>query len=142
LFGVGIQVLTPYNMSFVLTPFSLFDVFGNNSFSSTAISAGGNSGYGQPHPIHGTIPVQGAHLGIPSSQGSWNPWQGPVPLPGMSIEGNPFHTQWNPGQGPTAMPVGSVGGNPSQNHWNVMQHHPFMSYYGNQQIMSQQVPNL
>jgi hypothetical protein len=91
LFGVGSQAL-PHNMLVGLTPFSLLDVFGNNTFSSAAISAGGNPSYGQPHPVQGTIPAQGAHLGIPSSQGYWNPWQGPVPFLGMSIRGNPFHT--------------------------------------------------
>jgi hypothetical protein len=39
------------------------------------------------------------------------------------------------------MPIGSAGGNPSQNPWNVMQSQPFTSYYGNQQMMSQQAPN-
>jgi hypothetical protein len=53
-------------MSIGLTPFSLFDVFGNNAFSSVIISARRNTGYGQPHPVQGTIPRQGAHLGIPS----------------------------------------------------------------------------
>jgi hypothetical protein len=141
LFGAGSQALPPYNMSVGSTPFSLFGAFGNNAFSSAVISAGGNPGYGQPHPVQGTIPAQGAHLGIPSSQGPWNPWQGPVPLPGMSIGGNPFHTQWNPGQGPTPMPIGSAGGNPSQNPWNATQAHPFTSYYGNQPMMSQQAHN-
>jgi hypothetical protein len=97
LFGAGSQALPPYNMSNGLTPFSFFGTFGNNAFSSAVFSTGGNPDYGQPHP------VQGAHLGIPSSQGSWNQWQGPVPLPGMSIRGNPFHTQWNPRKGPTPM---------------------------------------
>jgi hypothetical protein len=116
--------------------------FGNNAFSSAVISAEGNPDYGQQHPIQGTIPAQGAHLGIPSSQGPWNPWKGPVPLPGMSIGGNPFHTQWNPGQGSTPMPIGSTGGNPSQNPWNTMQAQPFTSYYGNHLMMSQQAQNL
>jgi hypothetical protein len=112
---VGIQALPPYNMLVGSTPFSLFDAFGNNAFFLGVVSTWGNPSYGQPHPVQGNIPAQGAHLGNPSSQGNWNPWQGPVPLPGMSIGGNPFHTQWNPGQGPTPMPIGSVGGNPSQN---------------------------
>jgi hypothetical protein len=137
LFGTGSQALPPYNMSVGSTHFSLFIVFGNNSFSSAIISARGNPGYGQPHPVHGNIPAQGAHLGFPSSQGPWNPWQGPVPLPGMSIRGNPFHTQWNPGRGPIRMPIESAGETPSQNPCNATQAQPFMSYYGNQSMMSQ-----
>ena len=119
------------------TPFSFFEVFGNNAFSSASVLAEGNPGYGQPHPVQGTIPAQRAHLGIPFSQGSWNPWQGPIPLPGMLIKGNPFHTQWNPEQGPTPMLVESAGGKPSQNPWNATQAQPFKSYYRNQQMMSQ-----
>jgi hypothetical protein len=85
-------------MSIVLTPFSLFGAFGNNVFSLAVVSVGGNPGYGQPHPIQGTIPTEGAHLGIPSSQGPWNPWQGPVPLPGMSIEATPSIPNGTPGK--------------------------------------------
>jgi hypothetical protein len=39
------------------------------------------------------------------------------------------------------MLVISAGSNPSQNPWNATQAHPFTSYYGNQQMMSQQAPN-
>jgi hypothetical protein len=137
LFGAGSQALPYYNMSIGSTPFSLFGTFGHNAFSSAVISVGGNPSYGQQHPVQGTIPTQGAHLGIASSQRPWNLWKGPIPLSGMSIRGNPFHTQWNPGQGSTPMPVGSAGGNPSQNPWNVMQAQPFTSYYRNQSMMSQ-----
>jgi hypothetical protein len=98
LFEESSQEIPPYNMSVGSTTFSLLGTFGNNSFSSAVVSARGNPGYGQPHLVHGTIPAQGAHLGIPSSQRPWNPWQGPVPLPGMSLWRNHFHTQWNPGK--------------------------------------------
>jgi hypothetical protein len=70
LLRAGIQALPPYNMLVVSTPFSLFDVFGSNSFSSTIVSTRGNPGYRKPHTVKRTIPTQGAHLGIPSSQGS------------------------------------------------------------------------
>jgi hypothetical protein len=121
-----------------LTSFSLFNVFGNNTFSSASVSAGGNPGYGQQNPMQGTIPTQGANPRIPSPQGPWNPWQGLVPLSGMLTKGNPFHNQWNPKQGSGPMPVGSTGSNPSQNPWNVMQAQPSMSYYKIQLMMSQQ----
>jgi hypothetical protein len=51
-------------------PFSFFDTFGNNAFSSVVISARRNLGFGSQHPTQGTIPAQGAH----TSQGPWNPW--------------------------------------------------------------------
>jgi hypothetical protein len=91
------------------TPFSLFGAFGNNAFSSAAFLTGGNPGYGQPNPMQGTIPAQGANPGIPSAPGPWNSWQGSVPSSGMSIGGNSFHNQWNPGQGAGPMPMGSHG---------------------------------
>jgi hypothetical protein len=40
------------------------------------------------------------------------------------------------------MLVGSTGRNTSQNPWNATQSQPFTYYYGNQQMMSQQAPNL
>ena len=107
-FGAGSQGLPSYSMLVGSTPFSLFDVFGNNIFLSATISAGGNPGYGQQNPVQGTIPTQGANLGIPSSQGPWNPWQGSVPTLGMPTGGNPFHSQWNLGQDSTPMPIGST----------------------------------
>jgi hypothetical protein len=96
-FGAGSQALPTYNMLVGSTPFFLFGTFCNNAFSSAAISAEGNPGYRQQHPVQGTIPAQGENLGIPSSQGPWNPWQGLVPFSGMPTGGNPFHSQWNPG---------------------------------------------
>jgi hypothetical protein len=57
LFGAGSQGPPSHNMSVGSTPFSLFDAFGNNSFSSVAFPIGGNSGYGQPIPMQGTIPT-------------------------------------------------------------------------------------
>jgi hypothetical protein len=98
-FGEGSQGIPNYRMSIGSTPFSLFGCFGNNAFSSVAISAGGNPSYGQQNPMQGIIPAQGGNLGIPSSQGPWNPWQGSFPLSGMLTGGNPFHIQWNPVQG-------------------------------------------
>jgi hypothetical protein len=74
LFGAGIQGLTSYNMLVVSTSFSLFNMFGNNAFSSISIFAGGNPGYGQQNPMQGIIPAQGENPGIPSLQGPWNPW--------------------------------------------------------------------
>jgi hypothetical protein len=129
-FGEGSQGIPTYNMPVGSKPFSLLDMFGNNAFSSTAISAEDNPGYGQQNPMQGIIPAQGANLGIPSSQGPWNPWKGSIPLLGMPTGGNPFHSQWNPGQGSTPMPVGSEGGNPSQNPWNATQSQPFIPITG------------
>jgi hypothetical protein len=57
LFGEGNQALPPYNMLVGSTPFYLFDTFGNNNFSSASILAKGTLGYGQPHPVQGTIPT-------------------------------------------------------------------------------------
>jgi hypothetical protein len=57
LFGVGSQGIPSYSMPVVSTPLSLFDMFGNNAFSSFFISAGGNPGYGQQNPMQGTIPA-------------------------------------------------------------------------------------
>jgi hypothetical protein len=50
-FGPGIQGLPSYSMLVGSTPFSLFGVFGNNSFLSAAISVGGNPSYGQQNPM-------------------------------------------------------------------------------------------
>jgi hypothetical protein len=142
LFGAGSQGLPTYSMPVGLTPFSLFDAFGNNAFLSASISAVGNSGYGKQNPMQGTIPAQGGKLGIPSSQGPWILWQGSIPLSGMLTRGNPFHSQWNPSQGLGPMPIGSAGGSPSQNPWNATQAQPFSSYYGSQSMMTQQEKNL
>jgi hypothetical protein len=136
-FGEGSQGIPYYIMSVGSTPFSLFDAFGNNSFSSAVVSARGNPSYGQQNPMQGIIPTHVENLEIPSSQGLWNPWQGSIPLLVMLTVGNPFHSQWNPRTGATPMPIRSTGGNPSQNPWNVTQAEPFMSYYRSQSMMSQ-----
>jgi hypothetical protein len=73
-FGVGSQGLPSHRMPVDSTPFSLFDVFGNNTFSSAAFPTRGNIDYGQPNPMDGTIPAHGANPGIPSAQGLWNFW--------------------------------------------------------------------
>jgi hypothetical protein len=140
-FGAGSQGIPSYNMLVGSKPFSLFNTFGNNTFSSVIFLVMGNLGYGQQNPMQGTIPAQGENLGIPSSQGPRNPWQGSIPLSGMLTRRNPFHSQWNPEQGSTPMPVRSAGGNPSQNPWNVMQAQPFTSYYGSQSMTPQQAQN-
>jgi hypothetical protein len=71
-------------------PFSLFGAFGNNAFSSSSFSVGGNPIFGQPNPMQGFIPSQGAMTGVYSSQGLGNPWQGSFPSQGMSIRGKPL----------------------------------------------------
>jgi hypothetical protein len=45
LFGAGSQGLPLHNMLVGSTPFSLFDAFGNNAFSSTTFLTGGNLGF-------------------------------------------------------------------------------------------------
>jgi hypothetical protein len=119
----------------------LFGAFGNNAFSSVAFSTEGNPGYGQPIPMQGTIPAQGANPGTSSASGPWNSWQGSVPSSGMLIWGNYFHNQWNPGQGTMPMPMGSTWGNPSQSPPNVMHAQPSTSYFGNQPMMSPHTQN-
>jgi hypothetical protein len=121
LYGGGSLGPLSYTMSVGSMFFSLFDMFGNNPFSSDATSAGGNPSFGQQNPVQSTIPSQGETTRVFSTQGLWNPWQGSVPLQGMSVGGNPFHAQWNPGQGSIPMPIGSAGGIPFQNNWNTMQ---------------------
>jgi hypothetical protein len=49
--GVGSQGPPSHNMSVGSTPFSLFGVFGNNTFLSVAFPTGGNPSYGQPNPL-------------------------------------------------------------------------------------------
>jgi hypothetical protein len=95
-------------MSIGLTPFSFFGAFGNNTFSSATFPTRGNPSYGQPIPMQGTIPAQGANPGTSSTSGCWNSSQGSVPSSGMPIWGNSFHNQWNPGQGSMPMPMGST----------------------------------
>jgi hypothetical protein len=50
-FGAGSQGLPSYTMSVGSTPFSLFNVFGNNAFLSTVFLARGNLDYGQQNPM-------------------------------------------------------------------------------------------
>jgi hypothetical protein len=73
LFGVGILGPSSYTTSVGSMSFSFFNAFGNNSFSSIVVSAGGNLGFGQHNPVSGTIPTQGESTGVFSSQGHWNP---------------------------------------------------------------------
>jgi hypothetical protein len=68
-FGVGSQGPPSHNMSVGSTPFSLFGAFGNNAFSLVAFPTRGNPGYGQPNPMQGTIPAQGANPGTSSASG-------------------------------------------------------------------------
>jgi hypothetical protein len=123
-------------MSVGSTLFSLFGAFGNNTFSSSTFPTGGNPGFGQPIPMQGTIPAQGAHPGTSSTAGPWNSWQGSVPLSGMSIWGNYFHNQRNPKQITMPIPTGPTWSNPSQIPSNVMHDQPSMSYFGNPPMMS------
>jgi len=61
-FGAGSQGLPFYIMSVGSTPFSLFGMFGNNTFWSVVVSARGNPSYGQQNPMQGTIAAQGTNL--------------------------------------------------------------------------------
>jgi hypothetical protein len=141
LFGSGSQGPPSNNMSVGSTLFSLIEMFGNNAFSSVTFPTGGNPSFGQPIPMQGTIPAQGANLGTYSASGPWNSWQGFVPSSGMSIWGNSFHNQWNPGQTNMPIPTGLTWANPSQIPLNVMHAHPSMSYFGNQSVMSPHTQN-
>jgi hypothetical protein len=78
--------------------FYLFGVFGNNYFTSSTFSTGGNLVFGQQNPAQGFIPSQGVMTEVYSSQSLGNPWQGSFPSQGMPIGGNPSHTMWNPEQ--------------------------------------------
>jgi hypothetical protein len=119
LFGASSLGPSSYTTSVGSMSFSLFNAFGNNSFLSAVVSAGGNPGFGQQNPVQGTIPTQGASTRVFSSQGCWNPWQGSVPSSGIPTGDNPFHGQCNHVQGSVSMHVGSTGGNPFQNIWNT-----------------------
>jgi hypothetical protein len=136
LFGAGSQGPPSHNMLVGSTPFSLFSAFGNNAFSPATFLTGGNPSFGQPIPMQGTIPAQGANPRNSSTSGPWNSWQGSIHSSGMPIWGNSFHSQWNPGQGTMPIPMGSAWGNPSQSPPNVMHAHPSTSYFGNQLMMS------
>jgi hypothetical protein len=124
-----------------LTPFSLFGVFGNNTFSLVALLTGGNPGFGQPIPMQGTIPTQGENPITSSTSGPWNSWQGSVSSSRMLIWGNYFHNQWNLGQGTMPIPMGSTWCNPSQSPPNVMHAQPSTSYFWNQPMMSPHTQN-
>jgi hypothetical protein len=121
LFGVGSIGPSSYTTPMGSMSFTLFDVFGNNDFSSAIISFGGNPSFGQQNPMLGTIPAQGESTRVLSSQGIWNSWQGSIPLQGMMARGNPFHGQWNLEQGLVPMPIRLVRGNVCQNPWNTTQ---------------------
>jgi len=112
LFGAGSQGPPSHNMPVGSTPFSLFNVFGSNAFSSATFPTGGNPGFGQPIPMQGTIPAQGAHPETSSASGPWNSWQGSAPSSGMPIWGNSFHNQWNLRQRTMPIPTGPTWGNP------------------------------
>jgi hypothetical protein len=61
LFGVGSQGPSSNTTLVGSMPFSLFNTFGNKTFSSSAVSAGSNPCFGAQNPMQGTIPTQGAH---------------------------------------------------------------------------------
>jgi hypothetical protein len=126
LFGVGSQGPPSHSMPVGLTPFSLNETFGNNTFSSAIFSTGGNPIFGQSTPMKGTIPTQGENL-----VGPWNSGQGSVPSSGMSIWSNSFHNQWNPEQNTMPIPMRPAWGNPSQSPSNIMHAQQSMSYLGN-----------
>jgi hypothetical protein len=57
LLGVGSRGPPSHNMLVGSTPFSSFDAFGNNSFSSATFPTRGNPSFRQPIPMQGTIPA-------------------------------------------------------------------------------------
>jgi hypothetical protein len=73
LFGAGILGPSSYTILVGSMSFSLFDIFGNNAFSSAFVSAGGNLGFGQQNHVQGIIPTQEESTRILSSQGLCNP---------------------------------------------------------------------
>jgi hypothetical protein len=78
LFKAGSLGPSSYTTSVGSIPSYLLVAFGNNSFSSSSISARGNPSFGQQNPVQGTIPTQGENKKVFSSQGFSNPWQGAV----------------------------------------------------------------
>jgi hypothetical protein len=126
LFGAGNQGTLSHSMLVGSTPFSWNEMFGYNTFSSTAFLTGGNPIFGQSTPAQGTIPAQGAHI-----VGPWNSGAGSIPSSGMSFWGNSFHGQWNPGQTTMPLPAGLAWGNPSQSPSNEMHAQHSMSFLGN-----------
>jgi hypothetical protein len=55
----GVMGLKSYMTLVGSMPFSLFGAFGNNTFSSSSFSSGGNPIFGQPNPMQGFVPSQG-----------------------------------------------------------------------------------
>jgi hypothetical protein len=72
LFSAGSQGPPSRSMSIGSKSFSLIRTFGNNTFSSAAFPTGGNPSFGQPIPMQGTIPTQGANLETSSTSEPWN----------------------------------------------------------------------
>jgi hypothetical protein len=60
------------------SPFVWNEMFGNNTFSSTAFPSGVNPIFGQSTPVQDTINAPGAHIA-----GPWNSGKGSVPSSGM-----------------------------------------------------------
>jgi hypothetical protein len=56
-FGAGRLGLSSYKTLVGSMSFSLFDAFGNKSFSSAAVSVGGNPSFGQQNLVQGIIPT-------------------------------------------------------------------------------------
>jgi hypothetical protein len=92
LFGAESQGTPAHTMSVGSSLFVWNEMFGKNTFTSTAFPFGGTPIFGQSTPAQGTIPAPGAHIA-----GPWNSRQGSIPFSGMSFWGNYFHSQWNPG---------------------------------------------
>jgi hypothetical protein len=136
LFGARSQGPPSHSMMVGSTSFSWNETFGNNTFSSATFSTGGNPIFGQSTPVQGTIPAQGENLA-----GPWNLGQGSVPSSGMPIWGNSFHNQWNPIKSTMPIPMGPAWGNPSQSPSNTMHTQQYMSYLGNQPMMSPHMQN-
>jgi hypothetical protein len=77
-FGAGSQGTPAQTMPVGSSPFVWNEMFGNNTFASTAFSSGGTPIFGQSTPTQGTIPAPGAHI-----TGPWNSGQGSVPSSGL-----------------------------------------------------------
>jgi hypothetical protein len=141
LFGVGSQALPPYNMSVGSTPFSLFDTFGNNTFSSAVIFSRGKPQLWTTTSCTGYYSCTGGTLRNSFLTRILESMVGTSPLARDVDRGKPFPYPVEPQARPNTYARRIIGGNPSQNPWNAMQAQPFTSYYGNQQMMSQKVPN-
>jgi hypothetical protein len=57
LFGEGSLGPLSYTTPVGSMSFSLFDVFGNTTFSSATVLVGGNPGFWKHNPVQGTIPT-------------------------------------------------------------------------------------